>query len=339
MKNFTHSLVVLILALLASGCGGAAQPASQSTPDVQATVDAGVQATAAAQAAMQATIDASVQATAQAIGTPAPTVEYVTMTEEELAALIDEAVAEAIAASSETTQATTQATSDNTVTAEEVEYIYGYYYPAYEDLYYALELIYAYEEYYGELAEETLELIYAFEDDLLLMAESLEAINTTLIAINSSLEQGLALAEETITQLNTAAQAMQTQAGEIQAQAQTWYTSLQTELEARTQKYLGMQPQEIAADRTAALQSAFDYIDTVRLSLQDKKLSKEELANISQLGANAFASLQAQGGPQLEQFSGKISEIIGMLARGQVPTAQFSLGEFEKSLPQRPARP
>ena len=67
----------------------AVQATSEAQASVQATADAAVQATVAAQVNVQATIDAAVQATVAAVPTPTPSAAYVTMTEEELAALID----------------------------------------------------------------------------------------------------------------------------------------------------------------------------------------------------------------------------------------------------------
>ena len=85
------------------------------------------------------------------------------MTEEELAALIDAAVAEAVAASEETATATTAATADDTLTQEEIETIEIYLSGADEAIAYAEELIEAYYGLYGELALETIELLIAIE--------------------------------------------------------------------------------------------------------------------------------------------------------------------------------
>ena len=77
-------------------------------------------------------------------------------------------------------------------------------------------------------------------------------------------------------------------------------------------------------------------------SLADNTISSAELANIAQLGANASASLNAQGGPQLQQLSGSINDITAQLARGQAPQAQANLGNLEASLgslPSKPSRP
>ena len=131
------------------------------------------------------------------------------MTEEELAALIDQAVAEATAASQQYSTATMEATADDTVTQEEVVYVYEYYAYADEAIAYAEELIEAYYYYYGDLATETIEILYQVEEDLETLAANTAAINATLQEVNTVLEQGLVVAEETINLLETAAQAAQ----------------------------------------------------------------------------------------------------------------------------------
>ncbi len=317
----------------------AAQGTSEAQASVQATTDAAVQATVVAETNVQATVDAAVQATVAAAPTSTPSAAYVTMTEEELAALIDQAVAEATAAAQASSATTTQATADDAVTQEEVIKVAVSLAEAEEAIAYAEDLIAAYYDLYGDLATETLATLQAIEQDLAMMAENMAAINATLQEINTTLQQGLALAEETIAQLETAAQTASAKATEAQMQAQSLVQDLQAELESRAATALSVQPNNIAADRKAAIQSAFDYLDAVRQSLGDNKISPTELANIAQLGANASASLDAQGGPQLQQVSGSVNDITAQLARGQVPQAQANVGNLEASLGTRPSRP
>lgn len=343
-KNHILTLVIVLLVSVAIACGGTAS--LDSTPDTQSTVEAAIAATSTAQANLQATIDAAVAATATSVAaeatvvaSPTPSVEYVTLTEEELAALIDQAVTDATVATQECATATTAATADDTVTQEEVETMEVYVMVADETIAYAEELIYAYYDLYGELATETLVLLQAIEEDLSTLAGEAEAIYDVLQEATATLEQGLALAEETITQLETAAQAAGDKAAEIQTQNQEWFQNRQTELENRAATALSTQAGNVATDRKGALLSAFDYVDAVRAGLADNKISPDELAHIAQLGANASASLNAHGGPQLQQFSGSINDITGQLARGQMPQAQANMGNLERALGNRPSRP
>jgi len=338
MKRTTIlTLVASLLVITGLACGGTATPAA--TPDTQATVDTAVAATGTAQANAQATIDSAVQATSAAIPTPTPSTEYVEMTEEELAELINEAVVEATTATEEAATATTEATADDTVTQEEVQTVEVYVMDVEEAIAYAEELIYAYYALYGELATETIVLLQAIEEDLDALAEEAAAIDVALQEIYTVLDQGLALAEETITQLETAAQAAATQAEEIQERNQAWAESLQAEIESRVDTVMAIQPSSIASDRKGAVLSAFEYIDAVREGLADDKVSQVELANIAQLGANASASLSAHGGPQLQRLPSSINSITGQIASGQMPQAKANLGALESALGTRPPRP
>jgi len=344
----THHLCILGLTLLLAACGSH----TLATPDTQSTIDAAVAGTATAQVSIQATIDAAVLATATAQATIAiptppatPSAEYITLTEEELAALIDQAVADAAAATEASSTATTQATADNVVTQEEVVVIEVQVTSAEEAIAYAEELLAAYYGLYGELATETLYLLQEIEDDLALMAESTAALAAALVDINNTLEQGVAMAEETINQLEATAQEVAGKAEEVQRAKATWQTALQEELAQRATQALSIPPNAVAEDRISALQSAFDYLDTVQAALTDEKISPDELTQIAQLGANASASLDQHGGPQLQQFSGNINQITEQLARGQVTHAREGLGALQSglgnrpSLPSRPSRP
>ncbi len=307
------------------------------TPDVEATVNAAVSATAQAQANVQATVDTAVQATTVAAPTSTPSAEYVTMSEEELAALIDQAVAEASTSTQECSTAATQATADDTVTQGEVQTVEVYLANADEAIAYAEEVINAYNDLYGELATESLATLQAIEQDLAVMSGNTAAINDSLQEINTTLESGLTLAEDTINQLNSAAQAAQDSAQQAQQQAQGWAQNHQSEIENRAAQALSVKPNNIPPDVQAALASAFNYVDAIHGALGDNKITKTELMNIAQLGANTAAGFQTRGNLDLKQFSNSVNKITGQLARGQVPQAKSGLGNFEKSLGARPA--
>ncbi len=314
------------------GQGAADQATDTAQADSQAAIDAAVQATGTAQADSQAAIDAAVQATSAAASTPVPAEEYTTMTEEELAALIDQAVTEAVAATEQYSTATTNAAADDAVTQEEVETLEIYVSGAEEAIAYADELISAYYSLYGELATETIEELNEIEQALDEIAAITTALNDTLQVINSSLEQGLELAEDTIAQLETAAQTAGDKAGAAQQQAQTWTTGHQAEVDNRLATVVAVQPNQVADNPQAAVQSALEFITAAQQATADNQISAAELANLAQLGANAGASLDASGNPQLQELSGKVNEITGLLARGDTSQALVGLNNFGNSL-------
>jgi hypothetical protein len=325
----------LVFTVILSACG--TPPATPYTDDLVNTAVAGTQQ---AQALAQATVNATVLTAMPTTPTPGPTVEYTSLTEEELAALIDQAVADAITATEQTTTAVTTTTSDDTVTSEEVVYVYDYYYQAEYYMDYAEELLNEYYNLYADLAEEMIVELNTIEAQLTQMNTTLSSIDSSLQQISTTLDQGLAVAEETIAQLETAAQTAQTNAQELKAQAQDMMSQLQLDQDGRVQDISQIQPNNIPADRVSSLQTAFEFLDAAKLSMGDNKLSHEELMSLAQLGANAQAGLQTFGGndgPDLSQFNGKFSEITGQLARGQMPQARGNLDAFERSLGNRPS--
>ncbi len=329
-------LIVLILASLIAACGGQEPPTA--SPDTVGTAIAGTQQ---AQALAQATVNSSVLTAMPATPTPGPTVEYVNLTEEELAALIDQAVAEAVAATNQATTAVTTTTTDDAVTTDEVVYVYDYYY--YADYYveYAEDLLAEYYTLYSDLATDMITELNAIESELSQLNDTLTSIDSSLQEISSTLEQGLAVAEESIAQLEAAAQQAQTNAQELQAQAQDMISVLQAEQQGRVDQLSQIQPDNIPTDKMAALQSAFDFVDFANGAMSDNKLSLDELTGLAQLGKNAqagFASFGGTGvGPDLTQFTGKFDEITTQFARGQMPQARGNVGQFQTSLGSRPS--
>lgn len=344
MKSFVHHLgnSLFLIALLAA-CNRGVSPTAQ-----QAAVDTAVAGTQIAQALAQATVNAGVLTAMPATPTAGPTIEYATLTEEELTALIDQAVAEAVAASEQTTQAVETASSDAAVTSEEVEYIYSYYYYTEYYIQEAEELLDAYYDLYADLAYEMLAELSAIETQLAQLNESMTLLATSLNEMSASLAQGLALAEENLAQLQSAAQQMQVHAQELHNQAQDILAVLQADQQSRIEQIAQIQPNNVPSDRLAALQAGFQFVDFANSSLADGKMSRDELLSLAQLGANAQAGFQQFGGRasgigpganlDLNQFSGKFNEISTQFARGQMPQARNNLGEFERSLGQRPTR-
>ena len=343
--HFRTIISVVILASMILACGSQTPPTA--SPDA---VNTAIAFTQQAQALAQATVNADTLTAMPATPTPGPTVEYVELTEEELAALIDEAVAEAIAATEQTTSVVTTTTEDSAVTTEEVAYVYDYYY--YADYYveYAEDLMAEYYNLYSDLATDMITEMAAIEAELAQLNDTLSSIDSSLQEISTTLEQGLAVAEETITQLQTTAQQAQTNAQELQTQAQDMLSVLQAEQQGRVDQLSQIQPNNIPTDKIAALQSAFEFVDFAKNAMGDDKLSRDELTQLTQLGKNAQAGFTQFGGaggsgpgggagPDLSQFSGKFDEITTQFARGQMPQARGNINQFESSLGNRPRRP
>lgn len=351
MKSLFRSLVlVLVIASLLAACGGSG-PANQ-----QDAINTAVAGTQVAAALAQATVNASAltavpanpsaAAAPAALATPtsAPAVNYAEMTEEELAALIDQAVAAAIAATEQTTTAVNTTTSDENVTTEEVVYVYDYYYNADYYVDYATTLLDEYYQLYSELANEMITELNSVEAQLNQMNNTLSSIDQSLQEINTTLSQGLELAQESVDQLQQAANTAKTNAQDLKTQAQDMLTTLKADQDGRLEQLSKIQASNIPTDKLAALQAGFDFLDFANTALTDNKLSRDELMQLAQRGKDAQAGFKQFGGadklgPDISQFSGKFDEITQLFARGQMPVGRQNLGGLEKSLGKRPDFP
>lgn len=340
--------------LLVPAIGGCASGPIRVTPtptvDVQATVDAAVNATATAQADEDARVATAVAATqtavpASAMEAPTPdlgeinTEAYVTMTEEELAELIDEAVAEAVIATEAAAATTETATADDTLTEDEVTTIEVKVAGAEEAIALAEELLVVYAELYGDLATETMVAVDEMEALLIATTEMVFVMTDILEDVDTALEQGMDIAAETVQRLEEAALSADVRATALQENAATWSQTVQAELDRRAASVLDVSPTQIAENRADAIRDAYSYVEITREALNDRKLSQQELSLIAQSGANAVAGLQQQGGPQLQNVADTLNGITTSMARGEIAQAQGRLNALEGSLPARPTRP
>lgn len=338
--SFLVGLLVILTIACSSATPAAAPATAAPTVDHQATIDAAIAGTAQAQANMQATIDAAVAATALLAlptSTPGPVNEYVELSEEELAAMIDQAVNAAATATAQASQSATSAASDDAMTVEEAQSVEVSIQGADEAIAYAEELIAAYTEIYGELAAETMGTLIEVEQDLEAMATSMNEMTQTLLQIETYIAAGAQELNQAIDKLEQTAQQAAAQLDKAQMKAKEWAVQAQGESEQRTQAIQEMKPDNTPADLKATLQMAFDFVDQIRGALGDNKLSRDELNRIGQLGANLSAGFEKHGGPKFDGFSGKVKEITNQLARGKVPHAKRGLDDFERGLGARPA--
>lgn len=256
------------------------------------------------------------------------------MSEEEMSNEIDDAVSDAEDAYQQTTSATDEAASDGTLTQEELDEIEAYL----SDLAYAIalaeELIYLYDDVYGELATETLYLLTELEDDLDELAAFANDMVELLITAEEALDEGLVGAEDLIAQFQEAASQVDT-AALVEAK-DTWVEARQAEAENRGAMLADMTPTEVAGSRRETLLSAFNYVDTAQAALADGKLSLSEVMNVGQLGVNVQASFGQFSGPLLQNRSPEIGNINALFAQGQLPQAMNGVNNLEGLLGKRP---
>jgi hypothetical protein len=331
-KSILLLLTFAVLTVLA-GCDLSVSTTAQNP---QATIDAAVAATGNAQAAIQAAVEATVAAQATAMvstatstpvvvtataGPASPTATmaseaYATMSEAELAAVVNQAVAEAMAAADQYSTAASATTADNTVTPEEVQTVEVYYAGTEEAIKAAEDLLAMYSSLYAATAEASLTELQAIEQSLTEVSAGVTELNAQLTEINSTLEQGLTLAETTITQVQTTAQTVSAQAQTAQGQLQAWQVAHQPAGAAT-----GGNPQ-------AALQSVFEFTQAGQEILADNQLTPAELTALAQLGSAAGANLGASGAPQLQELTGLIETISGHAGAGNLAEVQTGLDQL-----------
>ena len=329
MKKWTQiSILITLIVTTLSGCS--MLPGSEEV-DVQATVDAAVMATDQAESAMQATIEGAVQATVVAMPTPTPPpdVDAMTVTEEELAMMIDEAVAEAVTVSEETYTTTTQAASDGTITEEELAYMMLYYGEIDQAIYYAEELMGAYYALYGDLAYETIELLILIEEDLSNMAQYADEMLVIL-------EQGAEYATQSIEQLNQTVATIEQHAGMVQENLPQWQAQVQSDIQTRISEAMATPPQSIATELPDMLAQMEAFTGGIRQGFEDGKISQAELDQIASFGANLKASLTNSGMPALQGLAGQVDTLTTQLAGGQWPQVRSGLMDFEGQIPALP---
>jgi outer membrane lipopolysaccharide assembly protein LptE/RlpB len=329
MNNTVKSFILLILISLLAACG---MPTNSDNVDAQ--VQTAIAQTAQVEATFQVAVNQAVEATVIAMPptpTPQPTIDPYTLTEEELAALIDASCEEAATVYKEAGTATTQAASDGAYTEEEIYDSIYYVYDAEAAIAYTEELLYLYYDLYGAYTSDALDLLYSVEDDLVELAYAMTEVEAIL-------SQGAETASAAIEQVNAALEIAQTKANEMQTKAQEYKDNLPTVLEERENRFADLAPAEVASNREGAILQVYTYLDSVKAAFGDRKISPDEMGQIAQLAANAKAGINQSGGPLLQGFGGNIDDITRNISRGDWPSAQRDIGGFEASLPSRPAR-
>ena len=330
-KKLLSSLILFSLpTILLVACGGRAE----QTLSVDDQVATAVAATATAEADFEnAVVDAVIATVVAMPPTPTaqPEIDAYELSEEELAALIDQAVNEAVLATEASSAATTQATSDGTMTSEEVYDTAVYVYDAEAAIYYAEELLAAYYDLYGAYAEDVLYLLTAVEDDL-------DELVYVLEEVDQILSDGAEVASAAIDQINEAAGNITDHVAQSQEDREQFAEQVQANLQDREKTLANLAPSEVAGDLNGTLNQLHDYLDTIKTSFGDRKIDPTEMFQIAQLGANTQASILANGGPQLQNIGGSIDGLTRQISRGEWPQASRSLGGFEASIPSRPSR-
>lgn len=262
---------------------------------------------------------------------PEPPIDYGQLSEAALAALIYESVVDVDAAASAAATTVVDAISDDGLT--EVEY--GAARARVAALQSAIGvttgLIDDYRDQYSEIAGETIGSLIAIDESLTEIAESVTEFHNYLAQGNDSVVSDMA-------QLSNDIALIETQAANSHVQSEIWLLSVQTQIDDREKLYANIpaQPSFVTYNRIDAFTQAHDFLEAYTIALEDGKLSSLELATISQLAANAKASLYNTGDPQLMPYARQIDALARNAFRGEWIQASSGLIELQFSLPARP---
>ncbi len=122
-------------------------------------------------------------------------------------------------------------------------------------------------------------------------------------------------------------------AGEIQERLPGWRDIRTQETDSLINQALAVLPNDIAETRAGAVSQVKEYIQSMQNAVSDGRFSLDELNTISQLGANAAASLSHFGGGDLAGLSDAVNGLTRNFAGGQLPDINLGLGSLQNSLP------
>lgn len=330
MRKSNALIILLIIAATFAGsisaCGGS------SEVDVDATVQAGIEGTQAVQEEIENAVDEAVAATLTAMPTATPVV-IEELTEEEFADAVESSAEEAVQASESASEATEDAASDGEITEDELEDLYYLYYWTLEEIEQALYLADEYYELYAELLDLTIESLDELEEELETILNTANEVIVVLDDIAQTLEQGSEVAQQALDNLGQLGQQIADNAGMVKEHLPDWKGLRDQEFGQLLDDALDVLPNDIADTRLGALNQAKEYMQAVKDGISDGRFSLDELSAISQLGANAAASLSGIGAGDLVGIPDMINGLTGSFARGQLPEVNMGLGSLQNSLP------
>ena len=326
MRNISVMLVFCLVLMSLVGCGGS------NKVDVDATVQAGIQGTQAAEANVEAMVNKAVAATLTAMPTPTA-VPLEDLSEEELAQAVEDSTSEAAAAADQASVASDEASSDGEITQEELDDLYYLYYWAIEEADQALALAEDYYDLYADLMDLTISELEDIEAQLEDIEESANAVLTVLDEISQTVAQGGEIAQRTLDNLQQMSQQAAQHAGELQNRLSGWRDIRANETATLVEQALSVLPNDVAETRAGAIAQVKDYVQNLQTAISDGRFSLDELNALSQLGANAAASLSHIGGGDLAGLSDAVNGLTRNFASGQLPDLNRGLGSLQNSLP------
>jgi hypothetical protein len=125
---------------------------------------------------------------------------------------------------------------------------------------------------------------------------------------------------------------------DLASSIRTWKEQVLTQIDRRETYYMNVQSQsgQVAYNRVEAFIQAHDFIQASQNAFDDGIFTPEELGKVSQIAANAEASLFNTGDPQLFGYARAIDRLTRIIVRGDWPDAADAIEELRRTLPARP---
>jgi len=297
---------------------------------MNATIQAATAATETAQAEINSMVSESVSATLTAIPTPTPIVVD-QMTEEDLAAAVEESTNEAVGAVEEASEYADSTSADGELTQEEAKELYYLYYWSIDEIEQALYLVDMYYELYDELLESAILELESIDDELQEILELSQSILAYLDDISELISKGEQIAQDRIDQIQDFSHSISTHINNISTQLHGWKQSRKDEFDLIVGQALSTIPDTVADTRRGALSLAKEYSDSTKSAISDGRYSLDELQALSQLGANAAASL-GQFGREFAGITDMINGLTSSLAMGQLPQINAGIGSLQNAI-------
>lgn len=326
--NIKVNAFFLLILILVSSCGSKNDLDDKT---MEATIQAAIVATESAQNEMDDLISESVSATLTAIPSPTP-IAVDQLSEEELASALEQSTNEAVSAADEAAQYANSASDDGELTQEEIDELYYLYYWSIDELEQALYLVDLYYDVYDELLETVITDLESIEGELQDILTAAQDVLVYLEEFSEIISNGEQIAQEKIDQFEAFSTAISEVTSSISFQLPVWAQSRKDEFDRIADNALSTLPNVITDTKLGAVQIAREYLDEIKLAVGDGKFSMLELQSLSQLGANAAASLGQFGG-EFAALPNMINGITGSFARGQLPQINAGIGSLQGAIP------
>lgn len=323
------TLILLLGGISIAGCSNFFQRTSPATPNLEATIAAGVESTAKARQQNQPNIDTPEPVIQSDTPSPLPStqiaIDFNQLGAMKLANLIAEGMRDLAWLISAWQTNLNQVLMDRQISVEETTSLQ-------EGIRQALKKS-------QDLDTQAIAFINSFGELTRESDETLVMLAGIITQVSSTLQEMQELESLPISDLKSKTQHITKQAEELQSLSSSWLPQLQDELELNVLEISILKADNVPLDKISAVQRAFEYWDAVQMALQDGSIKRDELMDIASLKVNTIAGLKAHGGVKEQNIIPEMENITRMLAMGELPQVADELVVFEVLLGRRPIFP